>query len=107
MSGKKLPPPSSGTSLSEALRSRHAASDDASRAVAEEPRATQPAKPKTKMVRRSWYLPEETANSLAELVDELHFETRQPKHAVLDALLQAAIAQREPVTSTLNAQQGK
>jgi hypothetical protein len=45
---------------------------------------TTPAAP---MVRRSWYLAAADAERLDAIVDELHFQTRRPKHEVLAAVL--------------------
>ena len=102
MSGKKLPPPKSGAGLSEALRSRHA---DASPAEREEttPARTRPAAAESKVqrVRRSWYLSETTADALAEAVEDLHFATRKPKNVILDALIAAALEQRDTVAASL------
>lgn len=39
------------------------------------------------MVRRSWYMPAATAARLETALDDLHFETRRPKHEVLTALI--------------------
>ncbi|MEU2630597.1 hypothetical protein [Kitasatospora sp. NPDC007106] len=36
-------------------------------------------------------MPEETADALAAAVEELHWQTRQPKHVVLTVLLRGAL----------------
>lgn len=43
------------------------------------------------MDRRSWYMPKQTADALADAVETLHYETRQPKHAVLAELVAVAL----------------
>ena len=54
--------------------------------VAQGPSATEPA-----MVRRSWYLARGTADGLAAVVDDLHHETRKPRHEVLAAIVATAL----------------
>lgn len=66
--------------------------------------AAKPKAPKAKrpeMDRRSWYMPKETADVLAAAVEELHWETRQPKHVVLKALIDTALAHRAEVVRRL------
>ncbi|MFS1305184.1 hypothetical protein [Streptosporangium longisporum] len=46
------------------------------------------------MDRRSWYMPVESAAALAQLVDDLHYTTRRPKHEVLAAIIDGALARR-------------
>lgn len=53
------------------------------------------------MDRRSWYMPRETADAVAALVDDLHYSMRLPKHAVLDALAKTALAHRDEVEARL------
>jgi hypothetical protein len=43
------------------------------------------------MVRRSWYVPRTAADALVAAVDDLHHETRRPKHEVLAVLLALAV----------------
>lgn len=43
------------------------------------------------MDRRSWYMPKETADALAGAVETLHYEIREPKHAVLAELVAVAL----------------
>jgi hypothetical protein len=43
------------------------------------------------MDRRSWYMPKESADALAAALEELHFATRQPKHAIMAALVAVAL----------------
>lgn len=100
MSGKKLPPPKSGAGLSEALRSRHTDAGPADHEDAA-PARTRANAPETKRVRRSWYLSETTADALAEAVEDLHFATRKPKNVILDALIAAALEQRDTVAASL------
>ena len=98
MSGKKLPPPKSGSGLSEALRSRHS---DAGPAEREDVTPAPTPAAETKRVRRSWYLSETTADALAEAVEDLHFATRKPKNVILDALIAAALEHRDDVAASL------
>jgi hypothetical protein len=53
------------------------------------------------MVRRSWYVARGAADALAAAVDDLHYETRRPKHEVLAALLQLAVDRKDEVRSHL------
>jgi len=88
---KNLPPPAASPDLTELLRSRHANPPEVpAPAPAPEPPAA--SRPKAgAMDRRSWYMPRESADALAAAVEELHFTTRQPKHAVLAALVAVAL----------------
>ncbi|TLP66533.1 hypothetical protein [Microbispora triticiradicis] len=62
---------------------------------------TAPASPNHVAVRRSWYMSAATADALATAVDDLHFTTRRPKHEVLAALIDAALASRDQVADRL------
>jgi hypothetical protein len=42
--------------------------------------------------RRSWYVSAAAADELAATVDELHYELRAPKHAVLAAVIRTGLA---------------
>jgi len=53
------------------------------------------------MDRRSWYMPRESADALAQLVDDLHFATRRPKHEVLAAVIAVALAHRSEIENRL------
>jgi len=53
------------------------------------------------MDRRSWYMPRASAEALAALVEDLHYETRRPKHEVLAAVVAAALGQKEAVLRQL------
>lgn len=95
MSGKKLPPPSGGDDLEALLRRRRTPPADPVAPVApvapsEKPKRAQGAG----MDRRSWYMPRATADALAEVVEDLHFDTRRPKHEVLRALVEVALEHR-------------
>ena len=59
------------------------------------------------MDRRSWYMPKASADSLAVAIEDLHFATRRPKHEVLAALVDAALADYPAVQARLKAQGGK
>ncbi|MFD8534320.1 hypothetical protein ACFV0L_43620 [Streptosporangium canum] len=54
------------------------------------------------MDRRSWYMPAESAAALAQLVDDLHFGTRRPKHEVLTAIVAVAGAHRAEIEKRLS-----
>ncbi|RIH58440.1 hypothetical protein D3C59_33435 [Streptomyces sp. SHP22-7] len=53
------------------------------------------------MDRRSWYMPRASADSLAEVVEDLHYDTRQPKHEVLRALVEVALEHRAEARARL------
>lgn len=53
------------------------------------------------MDRRSWYMPRSSAEDLAAVVDELYFTTRQPKHAVLAALVTVAVNHAQSAAAAL------
>lgn len=53
------------------------------------------------MDRRSWYMPKASADALADAVEDLHYATRRPKHEVLAALIDAALASRGDVQARL------
>lgn len=101
MSKKDLPAPKISDDINAMLHSRYRSDDADDEGKAAEPRAkTAPAKEKTKMARRSWYLSEAVADELSEAVDEIHYSTRQPKHAVLDALIRAGLEHRDDVAAS-------
>ncbi|MDX3064017.1 hypothetical protein PV518_17810 [Streptomyces sp. ND04-05B] len=53
------------------------------------------------MDRRSWYMPQASADALADIVDDLHYATRQPKHEVLRVLVDVALEHRSDITQRL------
>ncbi|MET9183459.1 hypothetical protein ABZX88_35390 [Kitasatospora aureofaciens] len=55
----------------------------------------------TEMDRRSWYMPKDSADALAELVEQLYWETRQPKQAILAAVVDEVLARRAQVERRL------
>lgn len=57
------------------------------------------------MDRRSWYMPKASADALAATVDDLHFATRKPKHEILAALVDIALAARADIQARLQAGQ--
>lgn len=65
------------------------------------PSIPQPAAIQPTMDRRSWYLPKHAADELARAVEELHYDTRQPKHAVLAELVAAALLHLPEVSANL------
>jgi len=106
--GKQLPPPSGTNDLTALLRSRHVTADAAPARPAPpapgEP-VTAPAEPAQRparakgpaMDRRSWYMPKASADALAAAVEELHYRTRRPKHAVMAALVAVALEHLDEV----------
>ncbi|MFF2077101.1 hypothetical protein ACFVXG_20355 [Kitasatospora sp. NPDC058162] len=60
-----------------------------------------PAGGSTAMDRRSWYMPKASADALAELVDDLHWETRRPKQEILAAVVAEVLARRAQVERRL------
>ncbi|MGW1364850.1 hypothetical protein ACWCQP_46545, partial [Streptomyces chartreusis] len=49
------------------------------------------------MTRRSWYMKTTAADAFQAAVDDIHHSTRVPKHEVVAALLEAAVAQADRV----------
>jgi len=49
-------------------------------------------KPGAGMTRRSWYVERAAADTFNEVVEEMHFQTRLPKHRIASALLYEAAA---------------
>lgn len=112
MSRKQLPPPASGGDLTALLRARHARTDD----DAPEPQAAlpaaapQPARPSARakgpaMDRRSWYMPKESADALAAALEDLHWSTRKPKHAIMAVLVAVALEHLDDVRQRIEADQ--
>jgi hypothetical protein len=54
------------------------------------------------MSRRSWYLPSGIADNLARAVDDIHYATRRPKHEVLAAAVDVALAHRDEILARLS-----
>lgn len=54
------------------------------------------------MTRRSWYIDTGTAAAFAAAVDDIHHETRAPKHKVVSALLSAALDRADEVRRHLS-----
>jgi hypothetical protein len=57
--------------------------------------------PPPQMQHRSWYLAADVAERLAAAVDDLHFTTRKPKHAVLSAAVAVALKHRDEIEARL------
>lgn len=53
------------------------------------------------MTRRSWYVQTYTADAFQRAVDDIHHATRAPKHEVVAALMEAAVAQASRVERKL------
>jgi len=53
------------------------------------------------MDRRSWYMPKESAEALAAMVDDIHFATRKPKYEILAAVVAEALARRSAIERRL------
>ncbi|WP_151775799.1 hypothetical protein [Streptomyces abyssomicinicus] len=56
---------------------------------------------KKTMTRRSWYTEASVADAFQRAVDDIHHSTRVPKHEVVAALLEAAVAQADRVQRKL------
>lgn len=54
------------------------------------------------MRRRSWYLPSDVSDRLAEVVDEIHWATHRPKHEILAAAMTVAVEHQEEILARLN-----
>jgi hypothetical protein len=56
------------------------------------------------MTRRTYYLPTDVADALAEVVDRIHHESRGriPKHEVLAAVLTAGLVQADRIAARLS-----
>jgi hypothetical protein len=77
----------------EALAAQKRAEDAAAR------RRQREAEAKT---RRSWYTTAAAADAFSAAVDDIHHATRAPKHAVVAALMQAAVGQATRVENDLS-----
>jgi len=53
------------------------------------------------MAHRSWYLRADVADSLADVVTDLHFTTRRPRHEVLAAVIEVAVGHRAEIEARL------
>jgi hypothetical protein len=53
------------------------------------------------MAHRSWYLRADVADSLADVVTDLHFTTRRPRHEVLAAVIEVAVDHRAEIEARL------
>lgn len=92
---KDLPPPAT-TDLTALLRSRRAATTPADEPAPPTPPPVTPTpeRPRAQaMDRRSWYMTASSAEALSTAITDLYFETRQPKHVVLDVLVNLALEQ--------------
>lgn len=58
------------------------------------------------MQRRSWYLPAETADRLAAVVNDIHYRTRRPKHEVLSAVAAVALDHQPEILDRLTRADG-
>lgn len=79
---------------------------EATREAVEKERRRQAEKTVDAKTRRSWYTTTAAANALADVVDDIHFATRVPKHEVVAALMEAAVAQAPKVQARLQKQVG-
>ena len=57
--------------------------------------------PRPPMAHRSWYLRADVADSLADVVTDLHFTTRRPRHEVLAAVIEVAVGHRAEIEARL------
>jgi hypothetical protein len=53
------------------------------------------------MARRSWYLRADVADQLADVVADLHFATRRPRHEVLAVVIGFAVDHRAEIEAQL------
>jgi hypothetical protein len=53
------------------------------------------------MAHRSWYMRADVADSLADVVTDLHFATRRPRHEVLAAVIEVAVDHRAEIEARL------
>jgi hypothetical protein len=53
------------------------------------------------MASRSWYLRTDVADQLADVVSDLHFATRRPRHEVLAAVISVALGHRAEIEAQL------
>jgi hypothetical protein len=53
------------------------------------------------MAHRSWYLRADVAERLADVVTDLHFTTRRPRHEVLAAVIEVAVDHRAEIEARL------
>jgi hypothetical protein len=54
------------------------------------------------MISRSWYMSKALAERLAVALDDLHWRARRPKHEVLDAVIEVALAHPDEVLAKLS-----
>jgi hypothetical protein len=95
MSKQQLPPPASEDKLRAAIGRVVSPSVPATRA--------QPSAPSAPLMdKRSWYMRRVTADRLDELVTDLHFATRLPRHVVLAAMVEVMAANLEQVRDRLD-----
>jgi hypothetical protein len=111
---KPLPPPPGGDDLQAALQRRLRRDDedsppsgDASGATrtTDESGSTRRTRAKSAtplMDRRSWYMPKDSADALAAALQDLYWSTHRPKHEVLAALIETALAHRDEVQARLS-----
>lgn len=91
--------------LGAALARRHAPTPDTETETDAPPPAAAGGGRETKRrgKRVSWYVPEDLAARFAAVVDDLHWGTRQPKLAVVGALLEAALNHTDEARTALEA----
>lgn len=88
-----LPPPNGGQDLAAALRGRLRTDETRTGATSATRRAdTGAAAP---AVRRSWYMPADTAAALAAAIDDEHFATRRSKAEIIAAIIAAGLGHRD------------
>jgi hypothetical protein len=113
VSAKQLPPPTGTDRLADVLRRRHEPTppaDPPTQEPAPTPRAptsaqAREATPRAQsMDRRSWYMPKETAEALADAVADVHWQSHRPKHEVLAAIVGVALTHLDEVQARLNTQ---
>jgi hypothetical protein len=93
---KQLPPPPAGEALRAAIGRVVSPSVPATRAQSAAAAGAVP------MDKRSWYMRRVTADRLDELVTDLHFATRLPRHVILAAMVDVMAANLAQVRDRLD-----
>ena len=53
------------------------------------------------MTTRSWYISRQLADLLADMISDLHFRTRRPKHECLNAAVAVALDHEDEIVAML------
>lgn len=96
------PPPVGHGDLNQVLRQRREPRAEPRR-DAETPAPARRTTAAGPMDRRSWYMPKATADDLADVLEDLHYATRVPKHVILAALVDVALSHLDEVRDIIDA----